>query len=132
MKAIPIRTQLTAWYFLIVAAALIGFAVFALAVMRQSIYTTVDEQLEDRARALQSLIARSGTTEVADEIREHAELQSGSQLFQVSDSSGHFLYRSRVMQQLGVPAGRPDQLQVESAEYGGLPCLLYTSPSPRD
>jgi hypothetical protein len=58
VKAIPIRTQLTAWYFLIVGAALIGFAVFALAVMRQSIYTTVDEQLEDRARALQSLIKR--------------------------------------------------------------------------
>ena len=57
MKAIPIRTRLTALYFLILAAALIGFALFALAVMRQSIYTTVDEQLEDRARALQSLIS---------------------------------------------------------------------------
>lgn len=127
MKAIPIRKQLTAWYFLIVAAALIGFAIFALAVMRQSIYSTVDEQLEDRARALQSLIADSGAAGVTDELQKRGELQSGSQLFQVSDSSGHFLYRSRVMQQLGVPAARPDQLQVESAEYNGLPLRMMTT-----
>lgn len=83
MKAIPIRKQLTAWYFLIVATALIGFAFFALAVMRQSIYSTVDEQLEDRARALQSLIANSDAAGVADELKKRGELQSGSQLFQV-------------------------------------------------
>ena len=127
MKAIPIRKQLTAWYFLIVAAALIGFAIFALAVMRQSIYSTVDEQLEDHARALQSLIANSDPAAVADELKKRGELQSGSQLFQVSDSSGHFVYRSRVMQQVGVPAGRPDQSRTENAEYDGLPLRMMTT-----
>jgi heavy metal sensor kinase len=127
MRAVPIRKQLTAWYFLIVAAALIGFAIFALAIMRQSIYTTVDEQLEDRARALQSLIANSDAAGVADELKKRGELQSGTQLFQVSDSSGHFIYRSRVMQQVGVPAGQATQSRTVNAEYEGLPLRMMTT-----
>ena len=126
MKAISIRKQLSAWYFLIVAVALIGFAVFASTVMRQSIYSTVDEQLEDRARALQVVIANSGPSGAADELQKHAELQSGTQLFQVSDSSGHFVYRSRVMEHLGVPADKPDQ-QFKNAEYDDLPLRLWTT-----
>ena len=126
MKAISIRKQLTAWYFLIVAVALIGFAVFALTVMRQSIYSTVDEQLEDHTRALQVLIANPGSSSVADALQTHGELQSGSQLFQVSDSSGHFVYRSRVMERLGIPADRPDQ-QFKNAEYSELPLRILTT-----
>ena len=111
MKAIPIRTRLTAWYFLILAAALIGFTLFALRVMQKSIYTAVDEQLEDRARDLQALIAQSPSGgNVAREVREHAELQPGSQLFQVSDGAGLFLYRSPLMQRLGVPVASTDRI----------------------
>jgi heavy metal sensor kinase len=127
MKALPISTRLTVWYFLIVAAALVGFAFFALAVMRESIYTTVDEQLEDRAHALQSLVARSGGEGIADEIREHTELQSGSQLLQVTDSSGRFLYRSPIMERLGVPVAKANQQQVESAEYNELPLRILST-----
>jgi len=130
MKAIPIRTRLTAWYFLILATALIGFALFALRVMQKSIYTAVDEQLEDRARDLQALIARSSSGgNVATEISEHAELQSGSQLFQVSDSAGQFLYRSPLMQRLGVPAARTDRQQFADAQYGDLPIRILTAPA---
>ena len=130
MKAIPIRTRLTAWYFLILATALIGFALFALRVMQKSIYTAVDEQLEDRARDLQALIARSSSDgNVATEIREHAELQSGSQLFQVSDSAGQFLYRSPLMQRLGVPATNTDRQQFADGQYGDLPIRILTAPA---
>ena len=130
MKGIPIRTRLTAWYFLILATALIGFALFALHVMQKSIYTAVDEQLEDRARDLQALIARSSSSEnVASEVREHAELQSGSQLFQVSDSAGQFLYRSPLMQRLGVPAASTDQQRFADAQYGDLPIRTLTAPA---
>ena len=127
MNAFPIRTRLTIWYFLIVAAALFGFAVFALAVMRQSIYTTVDEQLEDRAHALQLLVARSGGEGLADAVREHAELQSGSQLLQVSDSGGKFLCRSQAMERLGVPAAKVSQPQIESAEYNEQPLRILST-----
>ena len=121
MKAIPIRVRIMVWYFLIVATALAGFALFAVIVMRQSIYTTVDEQLEDRARAVQALVARLGTDEtIVDAIREHSELQP-SQLLQLSDGSGKFLYRSPIMQRLGVPAAKTDRMRVESADYSGLP-----------
>ena len=127
MKALPIKTRLTVWYFLIVATALAGFAVFALAIMRQSIYTTVDEQLEDRAHALQALIARSSGEDIADAIREHSELQSGSQLMQVADGSGRFLYRSQVMERLGVPAAKTDHQRLESAEYDEMPLRILST-----
>src|SRR6516164_7267841 len=115
MKALPIRTRLTVWYFLIVGVALVGFAVFALAVMRRSIYATVDEELEDRARAIQSLVARSSDEDIGNAIREHMELQSGSQLLQVSDGSGKFFYRSAVMERLAVPPANAGQTHFESA-----------------
>jgi len=127
MKALPIRTRLTTWYFLFVAVALIGFAAFALAVMRQSIYATVDEQLEDRSHALQVLIARSGGEDLADAIREHNELQSSSQLLQVSDGAGKFLYRSPVMERLGVPAAQANQRQFANVAYGDLPLRILSS-----
>ena len=130
MKAIPIRTRLTAWYFLILAAALIGFTLFALRVMQKSIYTAVDEQLEDRARDLQALIAQSPSGgNVAREIREHADLQPGSQLFQVSDGAGLFLYRSPLMQRLGVPVASTDRQQFADAQYGDLPIRILTAPA---
>jgi heavy metal sensor kinase len=100
---------------------------FALTVMRQSIYATVDEQLEDRARALQSLLVRSGGEDMADAVREHMELQSGSQLLQVSDGAGKFLYRSSVMERLGVPAAKTNRQQVESAEYNELPLRILST-----
>ncbi|HEX8797588.1 MAG TPA: ATP-binding protein [Terriglobales bacterium] len=123
----PIRMRLTLWYFLIVAASLIGFALFALAVMRQSIYTTVDEQLRDRAVAVQVLVSRTGSEDIVDAVREHAELQSGSQLLQMSDGFGKFLYRSSLMERLGVPASRADQLRIESAEYNELPLRVLST-----
>jgi heavy metal sensor kinase len=127
MKALPIRTRLTTWYFVFVAGALIGFAALALAVMRQSIYATVDEQLEDRSHALQVLIARSGGEDLADAVREHNELQSSSQLLQVSDGGGKFLYRSPVMERLGVPAAEANQRQFANVEYGDVPLRILSS-----
>ena len=127
MKPISIRTRLTVWYFLIVASALVAFALFALGVMRQSIYTTVDEQLEDRAVALQLLVERSSNEEIADAVREHSALQSGSELLQVSDTNGKFLYRSPIMERLGVPASRADHKRFENAEYNDLPLRIMTT-----
>jgi len=127
MKALPISTRLTTWYFLFVAVALIGFAALALTVMRQSIYATVDEQLEDRSHALQVLIARSGGEDPSDAVREHNELQSSSQLLQVSDGAGKFLYRSPVMERLGVPAAQANQRQFANVAYGDLPLRILSS-----
>jgi hypothetical protein len=62
--------------------------------MRQSMYTTVDEQLEDRAVAVQLLVERPRNEDIADAVREHSALQSGSELLQLSDTNGKFLYRS--------------------------------------
>ena len=127
MNAIPVRTRLTLWYFLILAASLVGFALFALAIMRQSIYTTVDEQLEDRAVAIQLLVERSHQEDIAKIVRDHSELQSGSELLQVSDTEGKFLYRSTLMERLGVPAARSDQKRFENADYNDLPLRILTT-----
>ena len=124
LKALSIRKQLTIWYSLIVAFALIGFGVFALAVMRQSIYGTVDEQLEDGARAIQVVIDNSGLSSVAAELQKHGELQSVSQLFQVRQFRP--FYTGRGMEQFGIPADGPDQ-HFKSAEYDDVPLRTLTT-----
>ena len=127
MRPLPIRSRLTAWYFVFLAASLIGFALLAVTAMRRSIYHSVDERLEDRARVVQALIARATDEDVGDELREHAEFQSGAELLQVSDNSGHFIYRSTRMQRLSIPAGQTHSIEIASAEYGNRHIRMLTT-----
>jgi heavy metal sensor kinase len=96
--------------------------------MRRSIYSSVDEQLEDRAHEVQALIRRSADEDLAEELREHAELQSGLELLQVSDNSGNFLYRSRKIQRFAIPAAQSHLNEIVMAQYGTrLVRMLTTS-----
>lgn len=124
MKQFPIRARLTGWYFVFLGASLTGFALLAVVLMRQSIYGSVDERLQDRARAVQDLIRRAADEDLPDELREHAELQPGSELLQVSNNSGHFIYRSRRMERLGIPAVQPHSSEFTTAAYGNRPVRM--------
>lgn len=126
MKSLPIRSRLTLWYFLFLASSLVLFAFLALALMRQSIYSSVDEKLEDRARAVQELIRRAADEDLAHELREHTELQSGSELLQVSDDSRHFIYRSPRMQRLAIPASQSSSKEIATARYGNRVVRMLT------
>ncbi len=105
MKPMPIRLKLTGWYFTIFAAFLCLFGFYAYFAMGNSVYGTVDEELRDRVVGVRGLIQRVVVEEPADlhsELREHAELQPGA-LVQVSDQQGNWVYRSRTMNDYGVP-----------------------------
>ena len=132
MKQFPIRTRLTGWYFVFLAASLTGFALLAVFLMRQSIYSSVDERLQDRARAAEDLIRRAADEDLPDELREHAELQPGSDLLQVSDNSGHFIYRSRRMERLGIPAVQPHSSEFTSVAYGNRPVRMLAMTTSAD
>ena len=107
MKTISMRLRLAFWYSTMLALALTLFGVSSYFAMRRSIRVTVDEELQARSEGVQRLIERAFrvdyTEDLADSLREHSELRTGGELLQVSDSQGHWLYRSEQMNQLDVP-----------------------------
>ncbi len=101
MKArrIPIRVRLTAWYFVIMAVGMFALGWFALAGMKRSIQSTVDEQLADRMQGVQELIIRDANIRSDDalgnELAEHSQLETEETLLQVRDETGNWIYQSR-------------------------------------
>ena len=114
------RVRLAFWYSVMLALALSLFGVSAYFAIRRSIHITVDEELDARAQGVRGLIERAFrvdyTENLEDSLKEHSDLRTGGELLQVSDSEGHWLYRSDMMSQLDVP--RP---QYPSAKAYSLP-----------
>ncbi len=108
MRTLSMRLRLALWYSAMLALALSLFGVSAYFAMRRSIHVTVDEELEARSEGVRHLIERAFrvdyTENLEDSLREHSELRTGGELLQVSDSEGHWLYRSDVMSRLNVPS----------------------------
>lgn len=71
-RRLSIRQRLTAWYAALLAAALILFTVAAIALMRRSIYITVDEQLADEMTAVRHLVESSNVSTLPQQVRTHA------------------------------------------------------------
>ena len=124
---LSIRARLTAWYAALFAASLILFTVAAIVLMRQSIYITVDEDLADEMNAVQKLIESTNPSTLPKQVREHAELQAGSSLLQVSDENGNFLYRSPRLQELGVPAQLKRSRKFDIVWFGRTPLRMYSA-----
>jgi two-component system, OmpR family, heavy metal sensor histidine kinase CusS len=106
MRPLPIRAKLTAWYFAVLAVTFVLFGAVAFFTMQKSIETTIDENLRDRATDVQELmkrVAREGQERLADEFREHAELQEEGNLLQVAGPDCKWLYRSKLMKRYSVP-----------------------------
>jgi heavy metal sensor kinase len=122
---ITIRGRLTAWYFLFLAVAFAGGSVVAITAMRHSINATVDEQLRDRGEGIRSLILRTPPPELSIEAGETAELQPGLALLQISDSTGQVIYRSTLMERLGVKPPKQSRPAV-TAEFQGIPVRILS------
>lgn len=100
MKAIPIRLKLTAWYVAVLLASLSLFGVAAFIAMRKGIETSVDENLAGQAAGVEEVIQRvlrADPARLPDELREYQALREQADFLQVSDQSGHWIYRSRLM-----------------------------------
>ena len=102
MTSLPLRIRITAWYFAVLAAGFSLFGVIAFYAMRGSIQETVDENLQDQIQGVRELIERTasrGRAKLAHELDEDEEIRAGSDLLQVSDPAGNWIYRSRTMTQ---------------------------------
>ena len=70
--------------------------------MRGSILETVDESLQDQVQGIRELIERdSGSSDLARDLERGEEILAGSDLLQVSDPAGNWIYRSRTMAHYG-------------------------------
>ena len=124
---LPIRLRITAWYFAVLAA---GFGLFGLAAfygMRTAILETVDENLEDQVEGVRQLVARSaGRIEVAQALRAIEEIRAGSDLLQVADASGQWIYRSRTMTHFGPAVAGEAKHSISTTQPDGVPLRLLT------
>lgn len=132
MKPLPIRVKLTVWYSAVLAVTFALFGAVAFVAMQKSIETTVDESLRDRAASIQELMERvpsEGPDRLADELREHAELQEEGDLTQVADPDGRWIYRSRLMTRYDVPAKEVATPFIYNIQVQSLPLrILATQP----
>ena len=55
MKSFPIRLRLTLWYFSILAAGLLAFALFLMGEIHHAMHRTVDNQLRAHMAAVQQI-----------------------------------------------------------------------------
>jgi heavy metal sensor kinase len=127
---LPIRLRLTAWYFAVLAVVLSAFGVSAYLEMEHSIHRTVDEELQSRAEGVHQLIERTiqrgAPQDLPEGLREHTELRQGGALLQVSDEQGNWLYRSKVMNDYGVP--QPTTLPRRAVDFreGHVPLRIWS------
>lgn len=97
-RPIPIGVRLTAWYFVFMAVGMLALGWLALAEMKRSIRSTVDEQLADRMKGVQELIvqnatARSGNA-LSGDLTKHSQLETEETLLQVRDENGNWIFQS--------------------------------------
>ena len=125
IKPLSLRARLTAWYFAVVALSFLSLSVVALYGMNRSIAGAVDTGLGERAKAIRNLIervavqSRSGE-ELTDELHEHSGLSSTTDLVQVADAEGHWLYRSRALEVHSIPPPQKADPTLSTERFGGL------------
>jgi len=93
-----IRVRLTLLYFAVLALSFIAFFWICDVGFRRSIETTVNEASRTNLEIIQRLVsdkAAEGDSNISQELADLAKLWANGALFQVADSDGHWLYRSR-------------------------------------
>jgi heavy metal sensor kinase len=129
MTSFPLRLRITAWYFAVLATGFSLFGVIAFYAMRGSIHETVDENLQDQIQGVRELIERTpGKAELGRDLEHDEEIRAGSDLLQVSDSAGHWIYRSRTMAHYGPAAPQEARASITTQQPNGVPLRVLTLP----
>jgi heavy metal sensor kinase len=129
MTSLPLRIRITAWYFAVLATGFTLFGVVAFYAMQSSILETVDENLQDQTQGIRELIEReAGNAELARDLEHDEEVRAGSDLLQVSDPTGNWIYRSRTMALYGPAAARGARASVTTEQPEGVPLRVLTLP----
>jgi heavy metal sensor kinase len=129
MTNLPLRLRITAWYFAVLATGFSLFGLIAFYAMRGSILETVDENLQDQIHGVGELIEReSGKTELERDLRAIEEIRAGSDLLQVSDPAGNWIYRSSTMAHFGPAAPGAARSSITTQQPNGVPLRVLTLP----
>jgi heavy metal sensor kinase len=129
MTNLPLRIRITAWYFAVLTTGFLLFGVIAFYALRGSILETVDETLEDQMQGIRELVEREGgKAELQRDLEQDEEIRAGSDLLQVSDPGGNWIYRSKTMAHYGpATAGEPG-IAFATEEPNGVPLRILTRP----
>jgi heavy metal sensor kinase len=129
MTSLPIRIRITAWYFAVLATGFCAFGVVAYYAMRGSILETVDESLRDQVQGIRELIEReSGKADLKRDLEHDEEILAGSDLLQVSDPAGNWVYRSRTMAHFGPATPGETRAAFTTQQPSGVPLRVLTVP----
>jgi heavy metal sensor kinase len=131
MTSIPLRIRIMAWYFAVLVTGFSLFGVVAFYGMRGSILETVDENLQDQIQGVRELIERTasqGRVELGHELDRDEEIRAGSDLLQVSDPAGNWIYRSKTMTHYGPAAPKEAGTSITTQQPNGVPLRVLTLP----
>jgi heavy metal sensor kinase len=131
MTSLPLRIRIMAWYIAVLVTGFSLFGVIAFYGMRGSILETVDENLQDQIQGIRELIERTasqGRVELGHELDRDEKIRAGSDLLQVSDPAGNWIYRSRTMTHYGPAAPTGDGTSITTQQPNGVPLRVLTLP----
>ena len=135
MRIRSVRMRLTLWYFAVLALALLAFGSAMWFGMQKSLYSALDDSLNDRVRGVRKFIEEQAAwlspEQTRMEFREHSVLGPGGDLFQVMDGDGQWIYRSDALYDSKVPIYTHAQLasgqRFEDLEIRGTPLRFLSS-----
>lgn len=110
MRPIPVRLRLTLWYFLILAASLLTFALLILATLQHAVRSTVDNQLREHLSAVRQILdedENGAASALQHDLDEDAELAPDLTLLKIWDRQGNVVYRSPAMARFHIPDSLP-------------------------
>lgn len=111
MRPLPIRLRLTLWYFLVLAAGLLAFAVFTFLSLGHAIHRTVDTQLEAHIAAVRKIInedENKNLSTLRSDLDEDVELAPDLTLLQIWDANQNVVYRSAALDHIHAPSTIPE------------------------
>ena len=111
MTPLPIRVRLTAWYLAVVCLVLFVSSVGMYVGIRDTMQRQVDRSLQRRVQEMQAFLSRHrdvNESDLPEHFRRSSQVQPSEELFEVSDSSGEWIYQAPLLERLHLRPSLPD------------------------
>ena len=111
MTPLPIRVRLTAWYLAVVCLVLFVSSVGMYVGIRDTMQRQVDRSLQRRVQEMQAFLSRHRDVDESDlpeHFRRSSQVQPSEEFFEVSDSSGEWIYQAPILERLHLRPSLPD------------------------
>jgi len=123
--ALSIRTRLTLWYGVLLAAALVAFALLSYAELRHALFAAADAELRSGVAETRRIMTAGGSLD--NRILQTQLLEHDVDLIQVTSEGGTLLYESGAARTLALPPPSRDS-GFESFQAGGIPLRGLSAP----